>query len=87
MLLDEPTSGLTPSETEVFAAKLRAVVRDGVTVLIVEHDLPFITSIADKVVVLAHGKKIYDGSVVGMREDEGVIDAYVGRPRNRDARN
>ena len=87
LLLDEPTSGLTPSETEVFAAKLKAVVRDGVTVLIVEHDLPFITSIADKVVVLAHGKKIYDGSVVGMRENEGVIDAYVGRPRNRDARN
>ena len=49
--------------------------------------IPFITSIADKVVVLAHGKKIYDGSIADMREDKGVIDAYVGRPRNRDARN
>ena len=65
----------------MFAAKLIEVVRDGVAVLIVEHDLPFITSIADSVVVLAFGKKIYDGSVGGVRGDAAVIEAYIGKPR------
>jgi branched-chain amino acid transport system ATP-binding protein len=81
LLLDEPTSGLTPAETEAFAARLMTIVRERVAVVIVEHDLPFISSIAGKVVVLAHGRKIYDGSVAGMRADAGVVEAYVGRPR------
>ena len=81
LLLDEPTSGLTPAETDAFAAKLRTIVRGGTAVVIVEHDLPFITAIADRVVVLAHGRKIYDGSVADMAADVGVVEAYLGRPR------
>ena len=51
--------------------------------LIVEHDLRFISSIADKTVVLAHGRTIYDGDPAGIRRDARVIESYIGTRRER----
>jgi ABC-type branched-subunit amino acid transport system ATPase component len=83
LLLDEPTAGLTPAETDKFADKLRSVLAQGVAILIVEHDLRFISSIADKTVVLAYGRTIYDGDPAGIRQDARVVESYIGRRRER----
>ena len=83
LLLDEPTAGLTPAETDKFSDKLRSVLAQGVAILIVEHDLRFISSIADKTVVLAHGRTIYDGDPAGIRRDASVTESYIGTRRER----
>jgi ABC-type branched-subunit amino acid transport system ATPase component len=54
-----------------------------VSILIVEHDLRFISSIADKTVVLAHGRIIYDGDPGGIRRDARVVESYIGTRRER----
>jgi len=83
LLLDEPTAGLTPAETDRFSDRLRIILAQGVAILIVEHDLRFISSIADKIVVLAHGRTIYDGDPAGIRRDARVIESYIGTRRER----
>lgn len=83
ILLDEPTAGLTPVETEAFAEKLFVIQKNGITTLIVEHDLKFIMSIAEKIIVLNHGEKIYDGSPASIREDRQVIEAYIGTRKEK----
>ena len=83
ILLDEPTAGLTPVETEAFAEKLSMIQKKGITTLIVEHDLKFIMSIAEKIIVLNHGEKIYDGPPTSIREDRQVIEAYIGTRKEK----
>ncbi len=83
LLLDEPTAGLTPAETDKFSEKLRTVLAQGVAILIVEHDLRFISSIADKTIVLAYGRTIYDGDPAGIRRDARVVESYIGTRRER----
>ena len=83
ILLDEPTSGLTPVETEAFGGKLAAIRERGITTLIVEHDLKFILSIAEKIIVLNHGEKIFDGPPAAIRESRQVIEAYIGTRKDK----
>lgn len=83
ILLDEPTAGLTPVETEAFADKLFVIQKNGITTLIVEHDLKFIMSIAEKIIVLNHGEKIYDGPPSSIRENRQVIEAYIGTRKEK----
>ena len=83
ILLDEPTAGLTPVETEAFGEKLAAIREKGITTLIVEHDLKFIMSIAEKIIVLNHGEKIFDGPPASIRESRQVIEAYIGTRKDK----
>jgi branched-chain amino acid transport system ATP-binding protein len=83
ILLDEPTAGLTPVETQAFADKLSVIRKRGITILIVEHDLKFIMSIAEKIIVLNHGEKIFDGLPGAIREDRLVIEAYIGTRKEK----
>jgi len=83
ILLDEPTAGLTPVETEDFAEKLSSIQKKGITILIVEHDLKFIMSVAEKIIVLNHGQKIYDGPPTSIRENQQVIEAYIGTRKEK----
>ncbi|MEO1104048.1 MAG: ATP-binding cassette domain-containing protein, partial [Pseudomonadota bacterium] len=78
LLLDEPAAGLNPSETAALRDFLLQVAEGGVTLLVVEHDMPFVNSLCEHVTVMNFGRKIYDGPASGVREDEAVLEAYLG---------
>lgn len=77
LLMDEPFSGVTPPIVEVIGEQLLRVRDDGVTVVIVEHDLKVIETLCDLVVVMAGGQVIATGTMREVREDERVRDAYL----------
>jgi branched-chain amino acid transport system ATP-binding protein len=79
LLLDEPAAGLNDRETAELAALLRAVRGAGVTILVIEHNMSLVMSLADQVVVLHAGSVIARGAPDTVRHDPHVIEAYVGR--------
>jgi branched-chain amino acid transport system permease protein len=79
LLLDEPTAGMNPAETLELADQIQSLNRRGLTILLIEHKLDVVVSLADNVVVLDHGEKIAEGPPEVVRRDEEVIRAYLGR--------
>jgi ABC-type branched-subunit amino acid transport system ATPase component len=78
LLLDEPAAGLDGTETLALAEEIRALGDAGIAVLLVEHDMSLVMSIADNVIVLEEGRKISEGTPDVVRGDQKVIDAYLG---------
>jgi branched-chain amino acid transport system permease protein len=78
LLLDEPAAGLRPAEKDELAALLRQLRGEGITVLIVDHDMDFIMKIADRLVVMRFGQKIADGEPGAVRRERVVREAYLG---------
>ena len=78
LLLDEPAAGLNRQETEELQALLRQVSESGVTLLVVEHDMHFVRSLCEHVVVLNFGRKIFEGTPEEVHRDPGVLEAYLG---------
>lgn len=78
LMLDEPAAGLNPSETNALRDHLKALVARGVTLLVVEHDMHFVDSICESVVVLNFGEKIAEGPLSQVRKDPKVREAYIG---------
>ena len=79
LLLDEPTAGMNPAETLELAEQIKSLHAMGLTILIIEHKLDVVTTLADKVVVLDHGEKIAEGRPEEVRRNEQVLTAYLGR--------
>jgi ABC-type branched-subunit amino acid transport system ATPase component len=78
LLLDEPAAGLNDDETRTLADTVRKIRDEGVTVLLVEHDMTFVMDISDEVVVLDYGRKIAEGPPLMIQNNEEVIKAYLG---------
>lgn len=78
LLLDEPFAGMNPGETAEAARMVRRIRDDGITVLLVEHDMPAVMGICDRIVVLDGGRKLIEGTPEQVRSDPRVIAAYLG---------
>jgi ABC-type branched-subunit amino acid transport system ATPase component len=78
LLLDEPCAGLTRAEVESLVDLIRGVRDQGVTVLLIEHDMDFVMALADFIVVLNFGRKIAEGVPAEIRANPEVIAAYLG---------
>ena len=81
LLLDEPAAGVNPTLAEEIGDQLRAIVAEGRTILLVEHDMALIERISDHVVVMAAGQTLAEGSFAEIRENATVQDAYLGGAR------
>ena len=79
VLLDEPQTGVNPVLGERMAAAIRSLAGSGITVLIVEHNLPFIEELCSTVVVMNLGRQIAEGSMQELRGNPEVTDAYLGK--------
>jgi branched-chain amino acid transport system permease protein len=78
LLLDEPAAGLRHQEKQALAELLRTLKSEGVSILLVEHDMDFITTLADRMVVMEFGSKIAEGSPGEVQSNQLVVEAYLG---------
>ena len=80
LLADEPCAGLNPTETAAMIDVLRRIRTSGVTVVLVEHDMPSVMEVSDRVLVLESGRLIADGTPSEVSKNHQVIAAYLGTP-------
>ncbi|MEE9418641.1 MAG: ABC transporter ATP-binding protein [Desulfatiglandaceae bacterium] len=79
LLLDEPSAGMNIRETEELLKIISKIHELGITILVIEHDMRVVMGICDHIVVLNFGKKIAEGTPTEIRQNEGVLEAYLGR--------
>ncbi|WP_322097139.1 ABC transporter ATP-binding protein [Pelagibius sp. Alg239-R121] len=79
LLFDEPFAGMNHEETQQAVKQVYGIRDRGLTVLLVEHDMPAVMKISDRIVVLNFGQKIAEGTPTEIQDNEQVIEAYLGR--------
>ena len=85
LLLDEPLTGMNANEIQTTTQLIRGIRDNGVTIVMIEHNMEAVMSLCDRIIVLDQGKKIAEGPPEQIRRDQGVIDAYLGtEEENRD---
>jgi branched-chain amino acid transport system ATP-binding protein len=79
LLLDEPAAGMNPAEAQELMKLVHDIRQRGVTVLLIEHHMPVVMGISDRIAVLDHGEKIAEGSPKEVRSNTRVVEAYLGK--------
>ena len=78
-LLDEPLAGVNPKLAEDILSLIKKLSNEGITILMVEHNIEAVMKISERIVVLAEGSLIADGNPNEIRTDRNVIEAYLGK--------
>ena len=78
LLLDEPAAGLRYLEKQALADLLRSLKREGMTILLVEHDMEFVMGLTDRLIVMDFGEKLAEGPPEAIQRDPRVLEAYLG---------
>ncbi|MGX6443254.1 ABC transporter ATP-binding protein [Neobacillus sp. K501] len=78
LLLDEPAAGMNETETDELFYLIKKVQERGVTVLLIEHDMPLVMKLCDRITVLNFGKKLAEGTPEEIQNNQAVIEAYLG---------
>ncbi len=81
ILLDEPLAGVNPSLSREIGERLREIVADGITLVLIEHQMDMIARLCDHVIVMAEGRRLTEGSFGAVAADGAVQDAYMGGKR------
>ncbi len=84
LLLDEPAGGLSPAEVEDMAGIVRSLKGRGITIVLVDHVMSFITALADRMVVLHEGRVLAEGTAQEIIHDQRVRDTWLGDPHTAD---
>lgn len=82
LLLDEPMAGLQFQESERLASLIRRLREEGISIILIEHNMQVVMDLSQRIVVLDHGVKIAEGLPEEIRGSPQVIEAYIGREEN-----
>ncbi len=83
LLMDEPVGGLNPQEIDAIMAVVGQIRERGVTVMLIEHVMRFLVRLSDRVLIMHHGEKIYEGPPEGLTKDKTVVEVYLGEGSSR----
>jgi ABC-type branched-subunit amino acid transport system ATPase component len=78
LMVDEPAAGLNAAEVELLLERIRMLRRGGLTILVVEHNMDLVMTVADRVLVIDYGQHLFEGAPVQVQSHAGVIAAYLG---------
>lgn len=87
LLMDEPVGGLTAKETDRVMQAVRTIKAAGVTIILIEHVMRFLVQLSDRVMIMHHGEKIFEGLPGNLVNDATVVDVYLGQGASDRLRN